>query len=131
MEKKKAFDIKEVIPYIILLLLQVFFWRNILFNDGMLGDQGDGRFTALITEHWWQFLCGKESFSSIPIFYPNTTSLGYSDLHLGFGVVHSLLRLFGVSAYPAFKWSVIIMHLTGLITMYVLLHITYKISARY
>ena len=123
------FDIRELIPILVLLILEIVFWRNILFNDGMLGDQGDGRFTALITEHWWQFFCGKESFSTIPIFYPNATSLGYSDLHLGFGVFHALLRLFGVSVYPAFKWSVILMHFMGTITMYYLLSKTLKISA--
>ncbi len=128
-KEKKGLNPIELIPLFVLLLLEIFFWRNILFNDGMLGDLGDGRFTTLITEHWWQFLCGTESFSSIPLFYPTATSLGYSVLHLGFGVFHSLLRLFGVSIYPAFKWSVILMHLMGLITMYILLRGVLKVSA--
>ena len=125
----KQFSVIELLPLVLLVILEAFFWRNILTNDGMLGDLGDGRFTTLITEHWWQFICGKESFSSIPIFYPNTTSLGYSDLHLGFGVFHIILRLFGVGIYPAFKWSVILMHFMGTITMYYLLRKTLKVSA--
>ena len=121
---KRCFD-PWVIPAVLILLgLELFFWRNIIFTDNMLGDLGDGRFTALITEHWWQFLCGRERFGSIPIFYPNQTALGYSDLHLGFGVFHALFRLLGMDLYLAFKWSVFALHLLGLLSMFYMLRRT-------
>ncbi len=122
--EKKSFDLYVIPAVLILLGLELFFWRNIIFTDNMLGDLGDGRFTALITEHWWQFLCGRERFGSIPIFYPNHTALGYSDLHLGFGVFHSLFRLLGMDLYLAFKWSVFALHLLGLVTMFYMLRRT-------
>ena len=128
-EDKSKPDIREIIPVIILLILEAVFWRNILLNDGMLGDLGDGRFMPLTTEHWWQFLQGKDSFSRIPIFYPNPTSLGYSDLYIGLGIIHCILRLFGVGIYPAFKWTIILLHFLGTVTMYILLRRTLKVSA--
>ncbi|MBR3308204.1 MAG: hypothetical protein IKI75_13255 [Lachnospiraceae bacterium] len=124
----KNFDIRELLPVALLLALELFFWRNIIFTDNLLGDLGDGRFTALVTEHWWKFFTGKESFGVIPIFHPNTIALGYSDLHLGFGIFHSVFRLLGMDLYLAFKWSVFMLHLLGLVTMYIMLRGTLKLK---
>ncbi len=75
-EKKKKALIESVICIVLLLVAEGIFWRDIMFTDSMLGDLGDGRFTALSADHWWRFITGKEAFSQIPIFYPNTTAIG-------------------------------------------------------
>ncbi len=127
-EKKKKALIESVICIVLLLVAEGIFWRDIMFTDSMLGDLGDGRFTALSADHWWRFITGKEAFSQIPIFYPNTTAIGYSDLHMAFGLIMIPFRLFGGDLYFAFKASVIAIHLLGLVSMYYLLNRVLKIS---
>ena len=53
-----------------LVFCEGFFFRNVLGNDALFGDRGDGRLTMLITEHWWQFISGKEGFFELPFVYP-------------------------------------------------------------
>ncbi len=130
-ELKRKFDLRELIPAIVLIFLEIHFFRAEIFRGVSFGDLGDGRFTALISDHWWRFFCGKERFTEIPIFYPNATSLGYSDLHLAFGLIHSGIRLFGVPLYTAFKWSCIILHAIGLFSMYFLLRKLFHMSVAY
>ncbi|MCR5251970.1 MAG: hypothetical protein K6E50_15355 [Lachnospiraceae bacterium] len=126
--EKKSFNPLELLPLVILLALELFYWRNVIFTDAMLGDLGDGRFTALSTEHWWKFFTGKEKFSIIPVFYPIRIAIGYSDMHLGFGLLHSVFRLFGADIYLAFKYAVFSMHLIGMYGMYFLLRKSFRIS---
>ena len=130
-QPQKSFDWREIIPLIILVILEIHFFRAEIFRGVNFGDLGDGRFTALISDHWWRFFCGKEKFSEIPIFYPNATSLGYSDLHLAFGLIHSVIRLFGVPLYTAFKWACIILHAIGLFSMYYMLRKAFRMSMAY
>ncbi len=113
---------------LILFVSECIFMRNFMFSDKMLGDLGDGRFTALSADHWWRFISGKDSFSQIPVFYPNKTAIGYSDLHFAFGLFMIPLRLFGIDIYLAFKISVIAMHFCGLFSMFYLLFKVLKIT---
>lgn len=127
--KSSSFNPLELLPVLILIAVELFFWRNVIFTDKMLGDYGDGRFTALSTEHWYKFFIGKEKFSIIPVFYPIKIAIGYSDMHLGFGLLHTVFRLFGADIYLAFKLAVFSMHFIGLLAMYWLLRRTFKVSA--
>lgn len=52
--------------------------------------------------------------------------LGYSDLLLGYGIVHSFLRLIGFNMFSAYKWTLIIYHVFGTVSMYYLLRKTLK-----
>ncbi len=120
-EKSDDISVKDLIALAIIIAAEIFFFKKIIFSELMLGDLGDGRFVPLITDHWWKFLRGKESFGQIPIFYPYEHALGYSDFHFGYGLIYSLLRLFGMEMYAAFKWCIILIHAAGSIVMYYLL----------
>ena len=105
---------------LILLFCEVFFFRNILGNDLMFGDRGDGRLTMLFSEHWWNFFCGRERFGELAMLYPAKNVIGYSDMFLGFGLIHSFLRLLSFDMYAAFKWTLIIVHIIGTYAMFYL-----------
>ena len=120
-EERKQISVKDLIAVAIIIAAEIFFFRKIIFSEKMLGDLGDGRFVPLITDHWWKFFTGREAFGRIPIFYPYENALGYSDFHFGYGIVYSILRIFGMELYAAFKWCIIIIHAAGSIVMYYLL----------
>lgn len=77
-------DKKFYIFIFILILSEIFFFRNILFNNSLIGDRGDGRLTMLITEHWYRFLQGLEKINDLGIFYPAENTLACSDMFLGY-----------------------------------------------
>lgn len=106
---------------VVLLFCEWFFFRNVLADGALIGDRGDGRLTTLLTEHWWNFFCGRERFSEIAMFFPVRNVIGYTDLFLGYGIVHSLFRLFGLDMFTAYKCTLLTVHLLGTVTMYYLM----------
>ena len=54
--------IYAIIAISVIVICDVFFFRNIIFTDYMLGNLGDGLFCNLITEHWWQVILGNEGY---------------------------------------------------------------------
>lgn len=80
---------KLFLPIVILILYEIFFLRNIIASDLMVGDRGDGRLCMLIAEHWYQFFSGNESFAQLNMFYPAENTIAYSDMLLGYGIVQS------------------------------------------
>lgn len=113
----------KVIPFILLIVLEFIFFRNIIFTTGLVGNRMDGRYTNLIAEHWYNYFSGKESLGYIPEFYP-LTYWGFtsSDLLMLNGVIHSMFRFLGFGIYDAYKWALILIHFFGTICMYVLLN---------
>ena len=105
----------------VLLLLEYVFFRNVMMSPQLIGDEGDGRLTMLITEHWFHFIRGKQSFGDLGFFYPVQDTLAYSDMLLGFGIVHSILRFVGVDIYDAYKITLIVIHILGSISCWYLL----------
>ena len=63
----------------ILLGCEVFFFRNVLFSDRLLGDVWDGRLTMLFTEHWYHVFRGEAAIADMGFFYPAANTLAYSD----------------------------------------------------
>lgn len=116
--------LKYSIVVIILLYCECFFFRNILGSEnGMLiSDRADGRLTTLLTEHWWNFFNGKENFSEIAMFYPAAEAFGYTDLFLGYGLIHSIFRLFGINMFLSYKYTLIAVHAMGTCSMYYLMN---------
>lgn len=104
------------------------FFRNVLGNGALIGDRGDGRLTMLLTEHWWNFFRGQEKFSEIAMFYPVEEAFGYTDLFLGYGILHSVLRMLGLNVFYSYKYTLIILHVIGVISMYYLLKNKLKIN---
>lgn len=108
---------------IILLYCEYFFFRNIIGAGGaLISDRGDGRLTALLTEHWWKVFSGKESFSEMAMFYPAEGVLGYTDLLLGYGLIHSIFRAAGINMFVSYTYTLIVVHVMGTFSMYYLMN---------
>lgn len=121
-QKRKTNKYAEwMIVFAVLVFCEWFFFRDIVDTGALIGDRGDGRLCTLLAEHWWNFFTGKEKFSEIAMFYPAEGVIGYTDLLLGYGILHSILRLFGVNMFVAYKWTLVLTHIMGTITMYYLL----------
>lgn len=103
-----------------LIAMELIFLRGTLFNDQMYGDLGDGRLCALITERWYSVFSGKVHWSDSLMFYPEP-SLGYTDLFLGYGLIHSLFRLMGLDMYISFKLTIQLVHIFGVFSLFFLL----------
>ena len=119
---------KYYIFIFILLLCEIFFFRNILFNDSLIGDRGDGRLTMLITEHWYRFCCGFEKINDLSIFYPAENTLAYSDMFLGYGIIHSIFRFRGLDMFLSYKITLILIHLLGVFSLFYFLSKVLKID---
>ncbi len=115
----------------ILLICEVFFFRNVIGvnNEFLIGDRGDGRLTTLLAEHWWNFFIGNEQLAELSMFYPQADVLGYTDLFLGFGLVHSIFRFIGYNIFLSYKYSLILFHLVGTFSMYYLLKCKFNLNA--
>lgn len=107
--------------FLILAVIEWFFFRNVFRTPGLIGDRGDGRFTMLVAEHWFHVLRGEHRITELGIFFPAANTLAFSDMLLGIGLIHSLLRLIGLSVYSAYKYSIILIHFFGTVTMFWLL----------
>lgn len=108
--------------FIILMLCECFFFRNILGNDLLIGSRGDGRLTNMLTEHWWRFFQGKEQFSELLMFYPVKGVVGYTDMLLGHGILYSIFRLLGCNMFVSYKFALLLMHSMGTTAMAYLLY---------
>lgn len=116
--------IQYVLVAIILLYCECFFFRNIIGTEAgaLLGNRGDGRLTTLLTEHWWNFFNGREHFSEIAMFYPAEGVFGYTDLFLGYGLVYSVFRLVGINMFISYKYTLVVVHAMGTVSMYYLMN---------
>lgn len=116
--------IEYAVVMIVLVFCEWFFFRNVIgtSNGALIGDRGDGRLTTLLTEHWWNFFNGKESFSEIAMFYPVEEVFGYTDLFLGYGLIFSVFRFMGIHMFISYKWTLIVVHVMGTVTMYYLMN---------
>lgn len=124
---KNTLGIREICikacPVMLLIVLEIVFFRNIIFSDGLIGNRLDGRYTNWIAEHWYEFFSGKKELGYIPEFYPMTNwGLTSSVLMMLNGMVHSLFRTLGFDFYDAFKLAIMLVHFFGTICMYVFLN---------
>lgn len=121
-ENRISVEHQFLLAVVLLLLLEVFLFRNVLFNDKLLSEIGDGRLTMLITEHWFHVFCGDASLTELGIFYPTKNTIAYSDMMLGFGFLHSVFRALGVNVFLSFKYTIIIFHVVGTLSVLYLLN---------
>lgn len=126
-DRKKEWLIKLFIAWFLVFCEYIFF-RNILGNDSLIGDRGDGRLTNLLVEHWWRFFQGKERFSELLMFYPAQGVLGYTDMLLGHGLIYALFRLAGINMFASYKFTLIFMHGMGMLSTFYLLKKKLKVS---
>src|ERR1044072_428614 len=90
--------------------------------DTFPGDRGDARLIAFLMEHWHQFFRGAEGWLSPGMFYPVPGTLGYADLLLAYGVVHSGLRSLGFGIFEAAEITIILFNFLNYIVCFVLLN---------
>lgn len=105
----------------IIIALELLFFRNVIGNDSLFGGDGDGRLTMFLTEHWFRFFSGKEGFADLAMFYPAKGVAGYSDMFLGYGIIHGILRFLSFDVYLSYKMTLIALHVSGSFTLYYLL----------
>ena len=126
--KKKNGVFYAVSAIVLLCVCEWFFFRKMYGSVLLFGDTGDGRLTMLITEHWYHVFQGRASVTELGIFYPAPNTLGYSDLLLGFGLIHSVFRLFGLDMYLAYKYTILFVHAVGTFTCWYLLKRVLKVK---
>ncbi len=121
-------DKKLYIFISLLLFCEIFFFRNVLFNDSLFGDFGDARLTMLITEHWYRFLQGLEKINDLGIFYPAENTLAYSDMFLGYGIIHLFFRFCGLDMFISYKITLILVHILGVFSLFYFLTKVLKVD---
>ena len=110
-----------------LMVFEAVFFRNVLFSDQLIGNSGDGRLCTYLAEHWYRVFLGLDSVRDLNMFYPAENVLGYTDMFLGIGVIHSFFRIVGVNLYTAFKLSIIAIHVFGTFSFFFLMRNTIKV----
>ena len=99
------FNLKRLFTLIFIWLLGVAYFYRKFFLSGFnqtIGDQGDGRFVALVTDHWYQVVNGDIDWKSLNIFFPTSETIGLSDLNILLSVPH-LVFSFIESKYFIFR----------------------------
>lgn len=119
--KKQEKAIQDGMCLLFIILMTIFFLRNVLLPGRMIGGRGDARLNNLIMEHWYKVFCGQETYNNLSMFYPLTNTVSYTDMLLGFSVPYSLLRALGVNMFLACKVVLVMTYAGGNICLYYLL----------
>ena len=112
----------SVLPIVAALVGTFIFHRYSLLTglDRVQADTGDSRFVAFLLEHWNNALHGRAAFNSPPIFWPERNTLAYSELAVGMGALHTVLRA-GLDVFPAMNLQLILLSLGTFAAAYLLL----------
>ena len=84
-------------PFILCILGFIMFCYPLALFEQLPGDLGDARFINYLLEHGWLWLhkYGVHTrFWDIPMFYPNTNTLSFSDMMIGGMILYAPIRLF-------------------------------------
>ena len=108
--------------FLFFLLAEGAFFYNVIDINTLIGEAGDGRVTNFITEHWFDYFCGKVSFGDLRTMYPVKGTIAYSDMLLGYGLIHSIFRILGFNVLLSYKFTLITIHFIGTFSMMILLH---------
>ncbi len=118
------FNLKRLFTLIFIWLLGVAYFYRKFFLSGFnqtIGDQGDGRFVALVTDHWYQVVNGDIDWKSLNIFFPTSETIGLSDLNILLSVPHLVFRFIGFDIFLSFLLSTIFITLIGYFSLNFLL----------
>lgn len=96
--------------------IELMFFRNIIGNDNLIGNNGDARYIDLILEHYYGFLNGRENFTDLICFYPVKNTISYSDMLLALAIPFCIFRFMGMSMFMANKLGLILIHTIGTIS---------------
>lgn len=112
--KKYLKNYKMLLFVVLIAVLELFYFREMLFNDQLFGDVGDGKFCNLTVEHWFRFFQGKDSFREIRMFFPAEGTIAYSDMLMLYAIPYSILRFLGINMFLSYKYILIILHVAGM-----------------
>lgn len=121
MRKRTSKKFNYFMMFAVLCFIEVFYFRNILFTDALIGDSGDTRLNNLILEHWYRVVMGQESFADLIIFYPKKNTITYTDMLCGYAIPYIFLRIIGIGLYNANKIVLIFIHSMGSLGVVLLL----------
>ena len=62
--------LKIILITLFVIVLELLFFRNVIFNNQLIEDTGDGRYITLMLEHYYDVVQGKEPAGQLRIFYP-------------------------------------------------------------
>lgn len=110
--KIKKITNKAVQLSIISLLTTFYTYRSTL-KGYMFGDPFDARLQMVLHEHWYRFFTLQTSLRDTEFFYPYKQSLGFSDVFLVQGLVHSSFRFFGNSMQNSWVLTNLLLVLVG------------------
>lgn len=105
----------------LIIALEAVFFRSILLNGQLIGDDGDTRLNILIMEHIWQFLNGAKNFTDLGMFYPYLNTISYSDMNVGFAIPYAVFRFLGTDIWFAGKLTLVLTHFFGTLTLFLFL----------
>ena len=97
--KKKLQDLFAVFTIV---AINSYIYQNIFLKLNY-GDPMDGTLQMVLHEHWFSFLNGHNSFLETNFYFPAKNTLGYSDVFLIQGPIHSFFRYWGFNV--DFSWS--------------------------
>lgn len=90
--------------------------------DKFPGDRGDARLVVYLMEHWYQVFQGMASWRSPSMFYPAEGTIGYADLMLVLGIVHSVFRALGFGMFEAAELTIILLNFLNYLVCFILLN---------
>lgn len=102
----------NVSPWACSLITTLYTYRPI-FQGKLFGDPFDARLQMVLHEHWWRFLNGQTSLRNVEFFYPFEKGLGFSDVFLVHGLVHSIFRLLGIGMENSWSFTTIVLIIIG------------------
>lgn len=107
---------------ILIIVMTLFFFRDVLPQGRMIGDRGDARLNNLIAEHWYKVFCGEDRYNNLSMFYPVQNTVSFTDMSLVTAIFYSGLRAMGIGMFAAYKIVVIGVHFAGSLALYCLLN---------
>lgn len=113
--------LNSVLAVITLVVGELLYFYEIIFGGKTLGLGSDGLLINLMLEHWYDVFQGELSFDTLRMFYPQTETLGYSDMLLGPGVIFALLRFCGGDFFASLNSSLVLLHGIGVGFLYLTL----------
>ncbi|HEX5873894.1 MAG TPA: DUF4214 domain-containing protein [Pyrinomonadaceae bacterium] len=96
--------------------------------DKFPGDRGDARLVVYLMEHWYQVFQGMANWRSPSMFYPAEGTIGYADLMLGLGIVHSVFRALGLGMFEAAEATIILLNFLNYLVCFILLNRVLKLN---
>ena len=90
----------------------MFIFRPI-FSGKIFGEPFDTRLQIILHEHWWRWLNGYVEFRNTEFFYPYDKALGFSDVFLTQGLLHSIFRYSGFTIINSWVNTTLLLLIVG------------------